>query len=591
MNLNEITKKNINFILKDNYELNDDNITININSCIIYVSIDNDKVLYISLNNYDKYLSNAIEELNLNIENYEKLIDVIYEINAISKKLNIIMENNKTITNYADDINKLDDKNSEHLNLQIKKINNMLDVDLKIINDITFFSLYLPKFNCYVYINFEWIKVIGHKYLLNLNSNVIFKNNLLNQIININAFTDNNHWKIKYDFVIINTFGEIDTIKNIHYHKLKTLTNTYTKYTVEILNIFDDEKKNFNEKNNGTGYGTGALNYEWNIDNYIKKQKETEEEIIKYLKLFLNSITINEYNDYETQKLLEYIFNAYNENKEIMELLNNTKNKKTQREIILNDFQKIFWKYKYFNVDITTNFMFKNIHTIANEQIVRLQKEMDILNNSLPIEKKASIFFTINKNNNNIMRFIINGPVGTPYELGLFIFDMTIDSKFPSISPKVLLSNNGNVRFNPNLYNCGKVCLSLLGTWSGDKTESWNTELSTIYQILISIQSQILIDEPYFNEPGYHRSKGTQSGINQSNKYNINIIQYTLEHAMINLIKNGKQTYPEIYDLIIEHFKYYYNDIIEMLEKWKLNINSEKFNGKINEFVEIMKNI
>lgn len=66
-------------------------------------------------------------------------------------------------------------------------------------------------------------------------------------------------------------------------------------------------------------------------------------------------------------------------------------------------------------------------------------------------------------------------------------------------------TGNGTVRFNPNLYNCGKVCLSLLGTWQGDQGESWNKETSTLLQVLISIQSLILVDMPYFNEPGYVR--------------------------------------------------------------------------------------
>jgi ubiquitin-protein ligase len=586
MNLDKITKKNINYILKNNYELNDDSITININSCIINVLICDNKILYITLNEYNYYLSNIIEEINLNIEKYEKIIDVIFEINKI--KNNYVGENIKSIE-------------EEYFNLQLKKVNNMLDVKYFSFNkNYAIFNLYLPKFNNYVIFNFTWNNIIkgGYKLKLTSETKATFKNNLLNQIMNLNVFTGNITWKIKYDFVyiinkikiILNTFGEIDINKNINYHKLKLLTNFYNKYTVEILNIFDDECYN-NKKSNGTGYGGG--NYEknnWNIDDYVKNQKQNEINIIKYLKLYLSEITINEYND-ETQELFKYILISYSENEEIKKMLVDTKNTKIQKIIVLNDFQKIFWKYKFYNVDTTTNFMFKNIHTITNIQIVRLQKEMDILNNSLPIENKASIFFTINKNNNNIMRFIINGPEGTPYELGLFIFDMTIDDKFPSISPKVLLSNNGNVRFNPNLYNSGKVCLSLLGTWTGDKTEVWNTNLSTIYQILISIQSQILIDEPYFNEPGYQNTKGTSNGTINSTKYNNNIIQYTLEHAMINLIKNGKQTYPEIYDLIVEHFKYYYNNIIVMLEKWKPIINNSIFNNKINEFIEIMNSL
>ena len=32
---------------------------------------------------------------------------------------------------------------------------------------------------------------------------------------------------------------------------------------------------------------------------------------------------------------------------------------------------------------------------------------------------------------------------------------------------------SGTVRFNPNLYQNGKVCLSLLGTWSGGVDEQW----------------------------------------------------------------------------------------------------------------------
>lgn len=44
-----------------------------------------------------------------------------------------------------------------------------------------------------------------------------------------------------------------------------------------------------------------------------------------------------------------------------------------------------------------------------------------------------------------------------------------------------------------------KVCLSLLGTWSGP---GWISGQSTLLQVLISIQSLILCEEPYLNEPG-----------------------------------------------------------------------------------------
>lgn len=49
---------------------------------------------------------------------------------------------------------------------------------------------------------------------------------------------------------------------------------------------------------------------------------------------------------------------------------------------------------------------------------------------------------------------------------------------YPARPPKCLLetTGHGKVRFNPNLYNCGKVCLSLLGTWG----DNWVANKSTL---------------------------------------------------------------------------------------------------------------
>jgi ubiquitin-protein ligase len=56
---------------------------------------------------------------------------------------------------------------------------------------------------------------------------------------------------------------------------------------------------------------------------------------------------------------------------------------------------------------------------------------------------------------------------GTPYENGLFEFDVFCDGEFPNKPPLVQFktTGGGRVGFNPNLYPDGKVCLSLLGTW------------------------------------------------------------------------------------------------------------------------------
>ena len=75
----------------------------------------------------------------------------------------------------------------------------------------------------------------------------------------------------------------------------------------------------------------------------------------------------------------------------------------------------------------------------------------------------------------------------------------------------LVTTGKNKIRFNPNLYNTGYVCLSLLGTWSGDNVENWS-EKKNFLQILVSIQSIVMSEDVYFNEPGYEKEKGTIGG-------------------------------------------------------------------------------
>jgi ubiquitin-conjugating enzyme E2 O len=79
---------------------------------------------------------------------------------------------------------------------------------------------------------------------------------------------------------------------------------------------------------------------------------------------------------------------------------------------------------------------------------------------------------------------------------------------------------SGGLRLNPNLYDSGKVCLSLLNTWSGHGCEKWNPSNSTMLQVLVSIQALVLNAKPYFNEPGYAASANTPQGEKMSMAYN-----------------------------------------------------------------------
>ena len=91
---------------------------------------------------------------------------------------------------------------------------------------------------------------------------------------------------------------------------------------------------------------------------------------------------------------------------------------------------------------------------------------------------------------NDVMKACIIGADDTPYANGIFVFDIYFPPEYPNVPPKVLLATTGNgkIRFNPNLYDNGYVCLSILGTWSGSNPcENWNPETSNLMYVLMSI--------------------------------------------------------------------------------------------------------
>jgi baculoviral IAP repeat-containing protein 6 len=153
--------------------------------------------------------------------------------------------------------------------------------------------------------------------------------------------------------------------------------------------------------------------------------------------------------------------------------------------------------------------------------MLRVITELSTLRKNLPINWDSSVVFRMSKKHSNMITFMISGPKDTPYYNGLFEFHAYFSDTYPQIVPKVLLNitDGGKVRFNPNLYACGKVCLSLLGTWSGGQGEGWNGDLSTFLQVIVSIQSLIFVEQPYFNEPGYEREMTTPRGKQNSFNY------------------------------------------------------------------------
>ncbi|KAJ0102576.1 hypothetical protein Patl1_04667 [Pistacia atlantica] len=177
--------------------------------------------------------------------------------------------------------------------------------------------------------------------------------------------------------------------------------------------------------------------------------------------------------------------------------------------------------------------------------VKRIQEEWKMLEKDLP----DTIFVRVYESRMDILRAVIVGAEGTPYHDGLFFFDVFFPSGYPNVPPLVYY-HSGGLRLNPNLYACGKVCLSLLNTWSGQKNEKWIPSMSTMLQVLVSIQALILNEKPYFNEPGWACMKGTVNGENESRKYNENTYLLSLKTMLYTMRRPPKH----FQDFVVGHF-------------------------------------
>ncbi|GLJ54406.1 hypothetical protein SUGI_1168530 [Cryptomeria japonica] len=117
----------------------------------------------------------------------------------------------------------------------------------------------------------------------------------------------------------------------------------------------------------------------------------------------------------------------------------------------------------------------------------KVQQEWSLLEKNLP----ESIYVRVYEDRIDLLRAVIIGASGTPYQDGLFFFDIYLPSKYPQAPPAVYYHSRG-LRLNPNLYETGKVCLILLNTWIGRGNEIWDPTSSSILQVLVSLQANVI---------------------------------------------------------------------------------------------------
>ena len=200
----------------------------------------------------------------------------------------------------------------------------------------------------------------------------------------------------------------------------------------------------------------------------------------------------------------------------------------------------------------------ENIQTVITpDTIKRITRDIkNIMKNPL---HENGIYYEHNMENIFKGYAMIIGPTDTPYQDGFYFFEFDFPYDYPH-SPPVLtfLSNGDNIRFNPNLYRNGKVCISLLNTWKGDQ---W-TSCQSISSILLTLCT-VLNENPLLNEPGITESNS------EIEPYNI-IISYKNNDVCIlqilNKIISDIQPYSLFKDQSIKHFKENKKRIIDNID-------------------------
>lgn len=207
--------------------------------------------------------------------------------------------------------------------------------------------------------------------------------------------------------------------------------------------------------------------------------------------------------------------------------------------------------------------------TMSRENARRLMKDIKSLMKE-PLQSE-NIYYKHDESNMLKGYAMIIGPKDSLYENGIYLFDFDFPVNYPYSPPKLSYkTNDGYVRFHPNFYKNGKVCISILNTWPGDP---W-TSCQTIRSILMTLV-MLFDNKPLLHEPGIKETHFDFEKYNKIVTYkNIEIAFYEVCRR---ILKNNVQIHTSMIfkDEIIKH----YHEKKEYMKKKvmdKLSENNEK---------------
>jgi ubiquitin-protein ligase len=177
---------------------------------------------------------------------------------------------------------------------------------------------------------------------------------------------------------------------------------------------------------------------------------------------------------------------------------------------------------------------------------------------------------------------MIIGPKDSVYKNGILFFLIKFPHNYPYSPPLISYISRGSIRIHPNLYTgisrdnyFGKVCLSILGTWSGPQ---WTT-IMDISSVFISILS-LLDKNPLDHEPGFYNKRDEHGELTKVHKnYSKCVLYETYKTLILKNIFDIPDEFNCFKDIITSHYNENKGEIISDLNTIidTNNINEEVY--------------
>ena len=148
----------------------------------------------------------------------------------------------------------------------------------------------------------------------------------------------------------------------------------------------------------------------------------------------------------------------------------------------------------------------------------RIVKDIDILSRNKDELQARGIYWCLKEDNMQEIDVLIvprekfSENLVSPYTYGFFLFKVLLHDEFPMSPPNVTFyPKDTTYRLHPNYYTSGKVCLSMINTWSGN---DWSPSCSILS--LINVLEERFNENALLFEPGVARNETKMKNYNNT---------------------------------------------------------------------------